>query len=65
MPVFLRVAASLVTTGTFKHRKAALRDEGYDPRRLRDPLFVRAGDGRYVPLTPELHDRIRQGALRL
>jgi acyl-CoA synthetase (AMP-forming)/AMP-acid ligase II len=65
VPVFLRVAASLLTTGTFKHRKTALRDEGYDPRRLRDPLFVRAGDGRYVPLTPELHDRIRQGALRL
>lgn len=65
VPVFLRVATSLLTTGTFKHRKAALRDEGYDPGRLRDPLFVRVGDGRYVPLTPELHDRVRQGALRL
>lgn len=65
VPVFLRVATSLLTTGTFKHRKAALRDEGYDPRRLRDPLFVRTGDGGYAPLTPELHDQIRQGALRL
>lgn len=65
VPVFLRVAARLLTTGTFKHRKAALREEGYDPLRLQDPLFVRAEDGRYVPLTPALHDRIRQGALRL
>jgi citronellyl-CoA synthetase len=66
VPVFLRVTDSLTTTGTFKHRKAALRDEGYDPGRVRDPLFVRLpGGAAYVPLTPELHDRIRRGALRL
>lgn len=65
VPVFLRMSTSVLTTGTFKHRKAALRDEGYDPRRLRDPLFVRVGEQGYVPLTPELHDRLCQGALRL
>jgi citronellyl-CoA synthetase len=66
VPVFLRIADSLTTTGTFKHRKAALRDQGYDPARVRDPLFVRLPDrAAYVPLTPEIHDRIRQGALRL
>jgi citronellyl-CoA synthetase len=66
VPVFLRIADSLTTTGTFKHRKAALRDQGYDPARVRDPLFVRLPDrAAYVPLTPEIHDRIHQGALRL
>lgn len=66
VPVFLRIADRLTTTGTFKHRKAELRDEGYDPGRVRDPLFVRLPDrAAYVPLTPALHDRIRQGALRL
>lgn len=66
VPVFLRVTDSLTTTGTFKHRKTALRDEGYDPARVRDPLFVRLpGGAAYVPLTPDLYDRIRSGALRL
>jgi citronellyl-CoA synthetase len=66
VPVFLRVSDSLTTTGTFKHRKAALRDEGYDPGRVGDPLFVRLpGGAAYVPLTPDLHARICQGALRL
>jgi citronellyl-CoA synthetase len=66
VPVFLRIADSLTTTGTFKHRKAALRDQGYDPAQVRDPLFVRLPDrAAYVPLTSEIHDRIRQGALRL
>ncbi|HWN71027.1 MAG TPA: long-chain-acyl-CoA synthetase [Haliangium sp.] len=66
VPVFLRIADSLTTTGTFKHRKVALRDQGYDPARVREPLFVRLADGAaYVPLTREIHDRIRQGALRL
>jgi citronellyl-CoA synthetase len=66
VPVFLRIADSLITTSTFKHRKAALHEEGYDPGRVRDALFVRLPDrAAYVPLTPEIHDRIRQGALRL
>lgn len=66
VPVFLRVTGSLATTGTFKHRKAALRDEGYDPARVEDPLFVRLPDrDAYARLTPELHARIRAGALSL
>jgi citronellyl-CoA synthetase len=66
VPVFLRMAESLTTTGTFKHRKAALREDGYDPRRIREPLFVRLpDDGAYVAMTAELHERIVAGALRL
>jgi acyl-CoA synthetase (AMP-forming)/AMP-acid ligase II len=66
VPVFLRIADDLTTTGTFKHRKVALREQGYDPGRVRDPLFVRLPDrAAYVPLTPEIYDRICQGALRL
>lgn len=65
-PVFLRIAASVSATETFKHRKAALREQGYDPARVRDPLFVRLpGGAAYAPLTPEIHERIRAGALRL
>ena len=38
-------------TSTFKLRKVDLQREGYDPARVRDPLFVRDPAARaYVPL---------------
>ncbi len=40
VPVFVRLVGALETTGTHKHRKAGLRDEGYDPARVSDPLYV-------------------------
>jgi fatty-acyl-CoA synthase len=39
-PLFLRLAASLEATETFKPRKAALTEEGFDPAAIADPLFV-------------------------
>jgi fatty-acyl-CoA synthase len=38
-PLFLRIAAELAATETFKTRKQALVDEGFDPGRVADPLF--------------------------
>ena len=44
----------------------ALRAEGYDPRSLRDPIFVRHPEqDAYVRLTPELFDEIAAAKLRL
>lgn len=37
---------------------------GFDPRNVADPLWVTTGDG-YERLTPELHDRLSAGAIRL
>ena len=66
VPVFLRQVADLETTATFKTRKQALRDEGVDPMRVKDPLFVLLDRERgYEPLTPAIWSRIEQGALRL
>jgi acyl-CoA synthetase (AMP-forming)/AMP-acid ligase II len=66
VPVFLRRVAALETTATFKLRKQALRDEGCDPARIGDPLWVLADPARgYEPLTPALWQRIEQGNLRL
>jgi fatty-acyl-CoA synthase len=58
-PVFIRVAQAADITSTFKLRKLDLRRDGYDPERVRDPLFVRDPSARaYVPLSVETLSRI-------
>jgi len=53
-PAFVRVVPAIDVTGTQKQRKTGLVDEGYDPGRVRDPLYVRDDDAAtYVPLTLE------------
>jgi citronellyl-CoA synthetase len=61
-PVFLRVEPEIDVTGTFKMVKGALRDEGYDLSRVRDPLFVlKPGSSRYEPLDAEFAAEIGRG----
>ncbi len=65
-PIFLRMQGEIEVTGTFKHRKVELVKEGYDPRTVKEPLFfLDPVDGQYVPLTPELYDRMMAGEIRL
>ncbi|XP_078572746.1 long-chain fatty acid transport protein 2-like [Branchiostoma floridae x Branchiostoma japonicum] len=65
-PLFLRLTQEIQVTGTFKHQKAALVKEGFDPRRVADPLFV-IDNGRktYVPLDETVYRRIVVGHARL
>ena len=63
-PVFLRVAADLAHTETFKQRKDLLAAEGFDPDRVADPLYVNLGDC-YRPLDDGTFAAIGQSALRL
>jgi acyl-CoA synthetase (AMP-forming)/AMP-acid ligase II len=66
MPLFLRRVPAIETTATFKSRKTALRDEGADPARVKDPLYVLLDRSRgYEPLTPEIWEQLQQGRLRL
>jgi acyl-CoA synthetase (AMP-forming)/AMP-acid ligase II len=66
MPVFVRRVDALETTATFKTRKQALRDEGVDPARIADPLFVLLDRARgYEPLTPATWQRLQSGELRV
>ena len=66
VPLFLRRVVEIETTATFKTRKHALRDEGVDPSRVQDPLYVLLDAARgYEPLTPATWARIEQGSLRL
>jgi fatty-acyl-CoA synthase len=65
-PLFLRLTERLDTTGTFKPRKADLVADGFDPARVRDPLFLLdPRSGRYVPLRADLHAAVVAGTIRL
>jgi len=65
-PVFLRIVPAIELTGTFKLRKQELADEGYDPRRVPDALYVDdPARGAYVPLDAALHERLCSGQLRI
>ncbi|XP_019615919.1 PREDICTED: very long-chain acyl-CoA synthetase-like [Branchiostoma belcheri] len=65
-PLFLRLSKEIQVTGTFKHQKAVLVKEGFDPGKVGDPLFV-VDNGRksYVPLDQTAYRRIVVGQARL
>ncbi len=61
-PVFLRICAEADLTGTFKIRKADLRQQGYDPARTTDPLYVlKPGSEIYEPLESGFAEKITAG----
>jgi fatty-acyl-CoA synthase len=66
-PVFVRLLpAALEATGTFKPRKQDLVQAGFDPKRVKDPLFFDdARAQRYVPLDAELFAAISSGTVRV
>jgi acyl-CoA synthetase (AMP-forming)/AMP-acid ligase II len=64
-PRFLRLLRSgMRVTGTFKHQKVDYRDEGFDPRKVEDPLYLLDGD-HYVPIDEEIYSRIESGDFAL
>lgn len=65
-PVFLRLTKDIAVTGTFKHQTKHLQDEGFDPRRIPDRLFLFDGSREaYVPLDDAQFRAVCDGALRL
>ncbi|WP_396594404.1 long-chain-acyl-CoA synthetase [Brevundimonas sp. R86498] len=64
-PVFVRLAKTLETTGTFKYRKIDLVTEGFDPSKVDGPLYVRGGKAGYQKLSPEGFLAIQNGSTRL
>jgi len=64
-PAFVRLLQAPDLTGTFKIRKVGLQREGFDPKTIADPLLYRDdARRRYLPLLPEIADRIRAGSMR-
>jgi fatty-acyl-CoA synthase len=65
-PAFVRIAKEMDVTGTLKHTKRRLQEEGYDPARVSDPLYVRDDDQRtYVPIDDAVKRRLDAGELRV
>jgi fatty-acyl-CoA synthase len=65
-PLFLRLQEVGDTTGTFKLRKVDLVKEGFDPKKIADPLyFDHPTIGKYVRLTAELYEQIVGGKVRV
>ena len=59
-PYFIRLQGEMRVTSTFKHQKVAYRDEAYDPRSTRDPLYFLDGD-HYVRIDEPLYKRLAAG----
>ncbi len=64
-PLFLRLIPAMDTTGTFKIRKLDLVAEGYDPARIKGPMYFHDPKKGYVKLTKAVFDRIAAGAFRV
>ncbi|XP_044048975.1 very long-chain acyl-CoA synthetase-like [Siniperca chuatsi] len=65
-PRFMRIQSSLEVTGTFKHLKVKLVEEGFNPNQITDPLyFLDEKDKNYVPLTLDIFDLVTSGKIKI
>jgi fatty-acyl-CoA synthase len=64
-PLFVRILPALETTGTFKQRKMDLIADGYDPTKIKGPLFFHDPKRGYVKLTKAVHDKIAGGLVKV
>ncbi|XP_023571028.1 long-chain fatty acid transport protein 6 isoform X2 [Octodon degus] len=65
-PRFLRIQEKMETTGTFKLQKFQLMEEGFNPLKISDPLYLMDNLKKsYVPLTQELYEQIILGEIKL
>lgn len=53
-------------TGTFKHRKVTLKEEGFNPSVINDALYFLDDKAEmYVPMTEDIYNAINSGTLKL
>jgi fatty-acyl-CoA synthase len=64
-PLFVRVLPAMDTTGTFKVRKMDLVADGYDPAKIKGPLFFHDSRRGYIKLTKAVFDRIATGMVKV
>jgi fatty-acyl-CoA synthase len=64
-PLFVRLLPQMDTTGTFKIRKVDLVAEGYDPVRIKHPLYFHDPKKGYVKLTKAVFDRLESGGVKV
>jgi fatty-acyl-CoA synthase len=65
-PLFLRIKSEIDVTGTFKQKKVDLVREGFDPDRIRDPIYFNDPSRHaFVSLDKSLYQRIAAGQVRV
>jgi fatty-acyl-CoA synthase len=64
-PIFVRLQPEIETTGTFKYRKMDLVQEGFDPAKIKDPLYFRDPSKGYIKLTKAVHAKILASGYKL
>ncbi|ELR58961.1 Very long-chain acyl-CoA synthetase, partial [Bos mutus] len=65
-PRFLRIQDSIEITGTFKHRKVTLVEEGFNPAVIKDALYFLDDKAEmYVPMTEDIYNAISDKILKL
>jgi fatty-acyl-CoA synthase len=64
-PLFVRILPLLETTGTFKTRKMDLIADGYDPGKIKGPLYFHDARKGYVRITKSVFEKIGAGAVKL
>lgn len=65
IPVFIREQQEAATTGTFKYRKVDLQKEGFNPSKVKDPVWYADPEtGSYRQLTPDEYKKVAKGGSR-
>ncbi|MDB5447319.1 MAG: acyl-CoA synthase [Phenylobacterium sp.] len=64
-PLFVRILPSIETTGTFKVRKMDLVADGYDPGKVKGPLFFHDPKRGYVKVTKGVYEKIATGLVKV
>nr|XP_035957818.1 very long-chain acyl-CoA synthetase isoform X2 [Halichoerus grypus] len=65
-PRFLRIQDTIEITGTFKHRKVTLVEEGFNPAVIKDALYFLDDKAEmYVPMTEDIYNAINNKVLKL
>ncbi|KAM9202911.1 long-chain fatty acid transport protein 2 isoform 2-T2 [Dugong dugon] len=65
-PRFIRVQDTIEITGTFKHRKITLVEEGFNPAVIKDALYFLDDQAKmYVPMTEDIYNAINDKTLKL
>jgi len=65
-PLFVRIRGEMDVTSTFKQKKIDFVAQGFDPAATTDPIFFDDPAAKaFVRIDRALHDRIRDGGIRL
>ena len=64
-PVFVRLQPEIEITGTFKYRKMDLVEQGFDPAKVRQPMYFKDPAKGYVKITKGVFDKIMAGVARV